>query len=242
MEHYEDYLGVPMDEFEDVLDDISNYRLGLLSDAQCERVLSYANKHEDNSRIEEVKPRDYHRGETLIGTMLPGTVGYGAGNCMQRVWGADGFSLTQPELRRGFVDIAEECGIIPETATYRILQQMPGQTVPWHVDSMQAWRDEFAEFEPHLVGWYERKAMGFLVNECQQHTKIHAGKYTHKQFGRRIVCLEQSQPGHLIQYGSRMIDIWWAGQIIAAPVAVWHCTTNFGIVPRWSMTVTGVFE
>jgi hypothetical protein len=238
MEHYEDYIGVPMDEFEYVLDDLSTFRAGLLTDEACDRVLDYANKQYDKSRAEEVKPREYHRGETLIGTMLPGTVGYGEGNCMQRVWGI----TDQRRLRGLFADIASACGIIPSTATYRILQQMPGQTVPWHVDSMQAWRDEFEAFEPHLVGWYERKVRQLTPEECQRETKVHAGPYAYKRFGRVIVCLEKSQPGHLIQYGSRQITEWWSGHVMDAPPAVWHCTTNFGIVPRWSMTVTGVFE
>lgn len=238
MKHYEDYIGLPMDEFEDVLDEINASVSALLTDAQCERVLAYANNNRDKVRVEEVKPRSYHRGETLIGTMLPGTVGYDTGNCMQSVWGIS----DQHRLRRLFADIAAACGIIPSTATYRILKQMPGQTVPWHVDSMQAWRDEFEHYKPHLVGWYERKLMGFSVDECRLHTKLHAGEYTHHQFGRVIVCLEKSQPGHLIQYGSTLINEWWSGHVIDAPPGVWHCTTNYGILPRWSMTVTGVFE
>jgi hypothetical protein len=42
MEHYEDYIGVPMDEFEYVLDDLSTFRAGLLTDEACDRVLDYA--------------------------------------------------------------------------------------------------------------------------------------------------------------------------------------------------------
>jgi len=177
-----------------------------------------------------VKVQPYHRGETLTGSRLPSTVGYDEHNTKY-------FMSRDPEIklllggREGF----EKMGMQYEHSLCTLLITPPGSTIPWHSDTMQNWRDQNADINPHLVMAGEKAAHGLTYEQAHAGSQSDIG-----QVARRIIAVTPWHWGHFIEMKSTFITDWESGDVWNSPPCVWHLTGNAGVTLRISVTVTGV--
>lgn len=178
-----------------------------------------------------VRVQDYHRGYARIGNALPATVGYDEQNTYHMVY--DGDDLQQ--LLGGDVAI-RKMGLQPQRLMYRLQIQPPGSVIPWHVDSMQKWRDQNEDIHPQLYTPETADTHGAMtLEEAKAYSKTDEGL-----IGRRIVQISTWEIGHVIQMGHSFVPPWSSGMVFDSPPGLWHLTANVGIWPRISIIVTGL--
>ena len=91
-----------------------------------------------------------------------------------------------------------------------MLEQPPGKFIPWHRDSYNNYRRNFAK-----VG---------------DDTEVI----------RYLVQLNDWQWGHYVSVGNDVIHQYKKGDIHCWPEGIYHSTANAGYWPRYSLTITGV--
>ena len=57
---------------------------------------------------------------------------------------------------------------------------------------------------------------------------------------RFFIAVTPGDWGHVLQVHNRMISNWKAGDTYKIPAGVFHASANFGITPKYTLTVTGV--
>ena len=90
------------------------------------------------------------------------------------------------------------------------LEQPPGKFIPWHRDSYNNYRRNFAKVSDDV------------------------------EVIRYLVQLNDWQWGHYVLVGNDVIHQYKVGDIHCWPEGVYHCTGNAGYWPRYCLTITGV--
>ncbi len=203
---------------------------------QYEKFYAWLSANRDLCQEKAVEVRPWHTGETRIGSGMPKTVGLDKTNTWQYDWGVLGDSNAQLKELIGGPTAFEKMGFLYDYSLCRLLVQMPGSVVPWHSDTMQGWRDMFADLDPHLVMATEF-SQGMTDQEAREQSRCSAGLIT-----RRIVAITDWHWGHFIEMKRTFITDWKSGDVWDSPPAVWHLTGNAGVKLRISMTITGVLN
>ena len=96
-----------------------------------------------------------------------------------------------------------------DTAGLRLLQYNPGQGIPMHTDSFNSFRTKH--------------------NIAENNGSIK----------RYFIAVSPWDWGHFLQVHDNMIHHWTPGYVLEIPNGVFHLSANFGIAPKYSLTVTG---
>tara|TARA_B100000497_G_C7684271_1_gene414401 strand:- start:1533 stop:2201 length:669 start_codon:yes stop_codon:yes gene_type:complete len=91
-----------------------------------------------------------------------------------------------------------------------MLEQRPGKFIPWHRDSYNNYRRNFAKVSDDT------------------------------EVIRYLVQLNDWQWGHYVSVGNDVIHQYKMGDIHCWPEGIYHSTANAGYWPRYSLTITGV--
>lgn len=100
-------------------------------------------------------------------------------------------------------------GLDKETSLVRLLRYDPGTGIPLHRDSYNGFKSHFGEF-----------AKG-------------------RKITRYFTAVSPWCWGHFLQVHDNMIHHWNPGYTVEIPEGVFHLSANFGISPKYSLTVTG---
>lgn len=103
-------------------------------------------------------------------------------------------------------------GIDPDTTLVRLLCYMPGNIFPVHTDLFEGWRDKFNIHDPDVMPT------------------------------RFSVLLNKYSWGQYLQVHNKMITMWEPGDTYIIPNNVLHCSGNGGVVPKITLTVTGLMH
>lgn len=155
-------------------------------------------------------PRDILSAETNIEMALPMTVGLHQGNTYEYNWGLYGDTRQQILDMIGTENLSA-MGFIPETVYPRLLVYMPGHGIPWHRDTMEAWKNKF----PELVD---------------------------KTVSRQLLMITDWHWGQMLQIDNDIISHWSSGDVFVIPVKHWHLSANQGVVPKITVSLTGLLE
>jgi len=179
-----------------------------------------------------VRPRDYHVHETKMVCGMPRTVGYSDETTHYAQW-----DQPQEMLREliGGREAFEKMRMQYERSVCRLIIYPPGTCSPYHVDSMQNWRDANKDINPHLVCWEERTEKGLTDEESKKLSQTDIGPLR-----RRILQITPWHWGHIVQLKNTVISEWTPGDVWDSAPAVWHLVANVGVMPRISVTITGV--
>ena len=93
-----------------------------------------------------------------------------------------------------------------------MLEQPPGRFVPWHRDSYNNYRRNFAKVSDDT------------------------------EVIRYLVQLNDWQWGHYVSVGNDVIHQYSLGDIQCWKEGIYHCTGNAGLWPRYCLTITGVVQ
>ena len=96
-----------------------------------------------------------------------------------------------------------------DTAGVRLLEYTPGNGIPLHTDSYNAFRDK--------------------NNLPADKGSVH----------RYFVAVSPWSWGHMLQVHDNVIANWSPGYVVEIPQGVFHLSTNFGIETKLSLTITG---
>ena len=96
-------------------------------------------------------------------------------------------------------------------SNFQLLKQPQGHIQPWHFDT-----------------YFERVKTNNLTEEER------------KKLKRYLIMLEDWHWGHFFQVGNNVITQWSAGDIITWNYGMYHLSSNAGIVPKYTMNVTGM--
>lgn len=114
---------------------------------------------------------------------------------------------TRDHLPRQLVEMAQKSGLWNPQIMF--LEQPPGKFIPWHRDSYNNYRRNFAKVS-------------------DEHEVI-----------RYLVQLNDWQWGHYVSVGNDVIHQYQIGDIHCWPEGIYHCTGNAGLWPRYCLTITG---
>ena len=89
---------------------------------------------------------------------------------------------------------------------------MPGNIFPVHTDLFEGWRDKFNIHDPDIMPT------------------------------RFNVLLNKYSWGQYLQVHNTMITMWEPGDTYIIPKNVLHCSGNGGVVPKITLTVTGLMH
>lgn len=114
---------------------------------------------------------------------------------------------TRDHLPRQLTEMAQKSGLWNPQIMF--LEQPPGKFIPWHRDSYNNYRRNFAKVS-------------------DEHEVI-----------RYLVQLNDWQWGHYVSVGNDVIHQYQIGDIHCWPEGIYHCTGNAGLWPRYCLTITG---
>jgi mannose-6-phosphate isomerase-like protein (cupin superfamily) len=158
----------------------------------------FANKHR-----EEARP--FLNAETNEQAINANWIGYNEHNTTETNWGLDPKhnSVLKQMIGR---DNFERMGLNPDETLLRLLEYMPGHSLPLHYDGFEGFKRLY-------------------------------GKEDSTRF---FVAVSDWDWGHVLQVHDNMIANWQPGDTYIIPAGVCHASANFGISPKYTLTVTGV--
>ena len=98
-----------------------------------------------------------------------------------------------------------------DISNFQVLKQDPGHLQPWHFDTY------VDRVEKHKLSENERKKLK-----------------------RYLIFLEDWHWGHILQVGNNVVSNWSAGDVITWNFGMYHLSSNAGIVPKYTMNITGM--
>jgi len=113
-------------------------------------------------------------------------------------------------------EIAKLLSDVLESPQMRLHKQEPGQIIPLHVDSYNA----------YVHSRRERGEGGALLDS--------------KRVIRFLVFLTNGGMGEFFQVGSSVLFNWKAGDVITWPHGKEHLAANAGTTPKWTLQITGI--
>jgi len=179
-------------------------------DIDSSKFIEYILKNKSTCQEKWFHPRDILSPESNIEMAFPLTVGLHQGNTYEYNWGLYGETREQLLNLIGS-DNLTAMGFIPETVYPRLIVYMPGHGIPWHRDTMDAWKNKF----PKLVD---------------------------KTVARQLLMVSEWHWGHILQIDNDIISHWSSGDVFMIPVKHWHLSANQGVVPKMTVSLTGLLK
>ena len=105
------------------------------------------------------------------------------------------------------VDNFKKLGLDPDTCLVRLLEYTPGNGIPLHTDSFNAFKNKYGQDDRRIT--------------------------------RYFVAVSPWDWGHILQVHDKVIANWEVGDSYEIPEGIYHLSCNFGIAPKYSLTVTG---
>ena len=118
-----------------------------------------------------------------------------------------GGNQRRDDLPEEFHRMAEMSGL--KDPQIMFLEQPPGRSIPWHRDSYNNYRRNFAKVGDDV------------------------------EVIRYLVQLNDWQWGHYVSVGNDVLHQYSIGDIHCWKEGIYHATGNVGYWPRWSLTITG---
>jgi len=165
----------------------------------------FANAHRQEATVKWYHPRPFLNSTTNEQAINANWVGYNEHNTTESNWGLDpAHNTTLKELvgKHNF----EALGIDPDKSLLRLLEYMPGHSLPLHCDGLEGFKRLYGDNNPT----------------------------------RFFVAISDWDWGHALQVHDNMIANWKAGDTYIVPSGVFHASANFGIAPKYTLTITGV--
>ena len=165
----------------------------------------FANAHRQEATVKWYHPRPFLNSTTNEQAINANWVGYNEHNTTESNWGlAPAHNTTLKELvgKHNF----EALGIDPDKSLLRLLEYMPGHSLPLHCDGLEGFKRLYGDNNPT----------------------------------RFFVAISDWDWGHALQVHDNMIANWKAGDTYIVPSGVFHASANFGIAPKYTLTITGV--
>ena len=172
------------------------------------KFIEYILKNKSTCQEKWFHPRDILSPESNIEMAFPMTVGLHQGNTYEYNWGLYG-ETREHLLELIGVDNLSTMGYIPETVYPRLIVYMPGHGIPWHRDTMDAWKNKF----PELVD---------------------------KTVARQLLMVSDWHWGQILQIDNDIISHWCSGDVFMIPVKHWHLSSNQGVTPKITVSLTGL--
>jgi len=165
----------------------------------------FANAHRQEATVKWYHPRPFLNSTTNEQAINANWVGYNEHNTTESNWGLDpAHNTTLKELvgKHNF----EALGIDPDKSLLRLLEYMPGHSLPLHCYGLEGFKRLYGDDNPT----------------------------------RFFVAISDWDWGHALQVHDNMIANWKAGDTYIVPSGVFHASANFGIAPKYTLTITGV--
>ena len=168
----------------------------------------FAEDYRSESLQKHFKPRPFFDYDSMQQTVFLNSIGYNEHNTFEYNYGIKEKhnKILKEMLGRTAI---EHLNIDYDTAGLRLLEYKPGNGLPLHTDSYNAFRDK--------------------NNLPADHGSVH----------RYFVAVSPWSWGHVLQVHDNVISNWKPGYVCEIPSGVFHLSVNFGIEPKFSLTVTG---
>lgn len=174
----------------------------------------------DNEEICQKKwfhPRDILSPESNVEMALPLQVGLHQGNTFEYNWGLYGDSSEQIKKLIGH-DNLTKMGLITKTVLARLIIYMPGHGIPWHRDTMDGWMNKFTHLNP------DNKNKTCDLGPVK----------------RKLLMVSSWHWGQMLQLDNEVKTHWASGDVYDIPIGQWHCSANQGVLPKITVSLTGV--
>jgi hypothetical protein len=111
----------------------------------------------------------------------------------------------------------EKLNVDPESVLIRLIVKMPGHGLAWHQDDAGRYAQKF----PHMQ-----------LDANRKNTK--------GELKRLWWSVDDWHDGHAMQISKTVLTHWKAGQVFDIPFGYGHASTNFGYVPQYTVSFTGI--
>lgn len=164
-------------------------------------------------------PRDILSAETNIEMALPIQVGLHQGNTFEYNWGL--YENTANEIKQLIgIENLEALGYYADTVIPRLIVYMPGHGIPWHRDTIDAWRNKFSHLHPDMT-----------TNRCDI-----------GPIKRKLLMVTDWHWGQMVQLDNNVHSHWSSGDVFDIPLGQWHLSTNHGVKPKITVSLTGAIK
>ena len=165
---------------------------------------NFANKHRDEATVKWYHPRPFLNAETNTQAINANWIGYNKHNTTETNWGLDPRHNNKLKEMIG-LDNFYMLGLDPDETLMRLLEYMPGHSLPLHYDGKEGFKRLY-------------------------------GKENSTRF---FVAVSEWDWGHCLQVHDNMIANWKSGDTYIIPDGIFHASANFGIAPKYTITMTG---
>lgn len=166
---------------------------------------AFANTHRKEATVKWYHPRPFLNNMTNDQAINANWIGYNEHNTTESNWGLDKEHNKQLKEMIGNHNF-DALGIDPKKSLLRLLEYMPGHSLPLHCDGFEGFKRLYGD-----------------------------GNAT-----RFFVAISDWDWGHTLQVHDNMIANWQPGDTYIIPPGVFHASANFGISPKYTLTITGV--
>lgn len=169
---------------------------------------AFAEKYKNECLTKWYGPRPFYNFDSMREAVFLNHLGYCEQNTFEYNYGID--ENHNAELKEMFGDESfDALNIDRETAGLRLLVYYPGNGIPLHTDSFNAYRTK----------------NGLKDGEGDVR--------------RYFVAVSPWDWGHFLQVHDNMVHHWEPGYTLEIPDGIFHTSANFGIAPKLTLTVTG---
>jgi hypothetical protein len=162
-----------------------------------------------DSKVKQTKyymPRPFHPDADMRQATCLMHLGYNEHNSTETNIGLDEKDNQTLKAIIG-VDNFKKLGLDPDTCLVRLLEYTPGNGIPLHTDSFNAFKNKYGQYDRRIT--------------------------------RYFVAVSPWDWGHILQVHDKVIANWEVGDSYEIPEGIYHLSCNFGIAPKYSLTVTG---
>jgi len=166
---------------------------------------AFANTHRDEATVKSWHPRPFLSDMGNEQAINANWIGYNKHNTSESNWGLEdkhNQMLREMVGRHNF----EALNLDYEKVLVRLLEYMPGHSLPLHSDGLEGFKKLYGEAQPT----------------------------------RFFVAVSEWDWGHVLQVHDNVIANWSPGDTYIIPPNVFHTSANFGIAPKYTLTITGV--
>lgn len=166
---------------------------------------TFANTHRNEATVKSWHPRPFLSNMGNEQAINANWIGYNKYNTTESNWGLeDKHNKVLAEMvgRHNF----EALNLDYEKVLVRLLEYMPGHSLPLHSDGLEGFKKLYGEAQPT----------------------------------RFFVAVSEWDWGHVLQVHDNVIANWSPGDTYIIPPNVFHASANFGIAPKYTLTITGV--
>ena len=166
---------------------------------------AFANTHRDEATTKSWHPRPFLSDMGNEQAINANWIGYNKHNTSESNWGLEDKHnqiLREMVGRHNF----EALNLDYEKVLVRLLEYMPGHSLPLHSDGLEGLKKLYGEAQPT----------------------------------RFFVAVSEWDWGHVLQVHDNVIANWAPGDAYIIPPGVFHASANFGISPKYTLTLTGI--